>query len=198
MADATKADTQSGNTGKEAQGEQSGKKADPSLDELLAAYGKEPKPETKKEPEKAADKPADTAKAERDLEARIAARVRAEDRAERDFDKLVGEIANDDGAFDKDDARAYLTGLFEDPRMLTAFAQRYHKPAEWGQVVEKLKDKAAKIVERVTSKHNLKGRDSVRAAARTSTAGTSQSSKVNFKSMSDADFDKWKRDNLRP
>lgn len=199
--DAAKTDTQKQDSaaGKEGNGEPSGKGKEPSFEELLAQYGKEPKSDQKKEPEKPAATAAERDKLKEEIRGEVMAEMRVRDRAEKDFDKLVDDVAEESG-FSKTHARSWLLGEFDDNRLMNAWAVRTKDKDGWSKVKDGLLGRARESADEVASKRTRQDRDlvSVRAAARTKT-GSSPEKKYpsGMETWSDSKFEAWKREQLR-
>lgn len=170
MEDAATANTQDGQTGSEAQGEQTGTQ-EQSVDQLLEEFGKKtPEPGTDTEPKTPpTGQPAviDAATRQQIVDEAVA-QVEARNKATDDFGSVAGEIGKKAG-ISKPQAEKLLAGyLVTDARAMEVWQKRNHS-VEQGNAWKKVQDGLARELSEDISKatSGTSDRASARASART-------------------------------
>lgn len=165
---------------------------EPSIDELLKQFEATETPTEQPKPEAiSADDLKDfvrTAKDDRD--------ERIREKTDADIvaaTKVVkGDLEIDDGLI-----KDFLYGrASSDPRFLKAFQMRHQNPDAWAGVQKALgRELASKMVK--PDQNLTDDRAAVEASVRSHSTGSADDSPPDFNSMTNAEFDKWERENIK-
>ena len=84
----------------------------------------------------------------------------------------------------------------KNPKIAEAFMRRHQNPEVWGKVSKSLVSDIAKGFQKQPDKKSTQDREAVIAAVQSASTSSQEESQPDFSKMNDAQYQKWKRENL--
>jgi hypothetical protein len=84
----------------------------------------------------------------------------------------------------------------KNPKIADAFMKRHQNPEAWGKVSKSLVSEISKGFQKQPDKKSTQDREAVIAAVQSASTSSQEESQPDFSKMNDAQYQKWKRENL--